>query len=696
MDLRLKTRLVKRAAALAAGMFVLSAAAVFADTIPADGDTFLPGNQALIDLGTHAPGETVTWSVNFSLVCGGTSHPAQNAVITIQAQSLGKPLDGTISTTSTTIGPIPAAWPDSPNGCGSPLPVLPGNGPVTVTMKMPTTPGIDYNYSVIYARLGASGLTGSTTITFIVDVVTNTAPSLSLPGSLTAEATSAAGAAVLYSATAVDAEDNPDPTPVCSPASGATFALGSTTVNCSATDSGGLSATGSFTVTVTDSVGPSLTLPADISAEATSASGAVVSYTASATDLVDPAPTVDCAPASGSTFPLGTTSVDCTATDATGNGSAASFTVTVSDTTAPSLTLPGTQSAEATSASGAVVTYAAAASDAVDPAPVVDCVPAAGSTFPLGTTTVDCTATDATGNHSSGSFDVVVGDSAGPGMVLPGTIDAEATSASGAVVTYAVTIADDVDPAPDVECVPASGSTFGLGTTTVNCTATDATGNQSTDAFSVAVHDTTAPALSGVPGDKSVTTANPDGAAVSWPSPSASDAVSGSVAVSCSPSSGSTFPVGTTTVRCSAADDAANTSTRSFRVTVSLDQPTTTYDIQWGEPIGGGSLTANQSRTVPLKFRLFMDGSERTGGTAVLNIAPCGGGQVALTVPLTFSGGRWNGHLDTSSLNPGCYVVTLVVDGQAAGSFTLDLRGADPTPTTKPKADKAKDDKPKK
>ena len=303
-------RVIRRAAALAVVAFLISATAVFADTVPADGDFTLPGNQATIDLGVMGPGQTVTRSVNFSLVCGGTSHPAVNSTLTVQAQTYSKPLDGTILSTSTTIGPVPAGWPTNPNGCPSPgQPTLAGNGPVTITLKTPTTAGIDYQYTVIYARLGASGLTGTTAINFMVDVVVNSPPSLSLPGPMTVEATSAAGASVLYAVGASDVEDNPDPTPTCTPASGTTFSLGQTTVACSVTDSSGLTTTGSFVVTVRDSAGPSLSLPDDITAEATSASGAAVSWTASASDLVDPAPSFGCSPVSGSTFALGTTTV---------------------------------------------------------------------------------------------------------------------------------------------------------------------------------------------------------------------------------------------------------------------------------------------------------------------------------------------------------------------------------------------------
>src|SRR5262249_2481263 len=57
---------------------------------------------------------------------------------------------------------------------------------------------------------------------------------------------------------------------------------------------------------------------------------------------------------------------------------------------------------------GAVVTFTATATDNVDGTDPVTCTPASGSTFPVGTTTVNCTATDAAGNYSSGSFKVTV------------------------------------------------------------------------------------------------------------------------------------------------------------------------------------------------------------------------------------------------------------------------------------------------
>jgi hypothetical protein len=236
----------------------------------------------------------------------------------------------------------------------------------------------------------------------------NTPPTLSLPPDQTAEATGPAGAVVSYTATATDAQDG-TLTPTCNPASGSQFPLGVTQVSCSATDSLGLTTAGSFTVTVADTTPPSLTLPSDITAEADGPTGAAVSYTATATDLVDGSVPVICSPGSGSTFALDqTTTVNCSATDAQGNTATGSFTVAVVDTTPPSLTLPSDITAQATGPGGAAVSYTATATDLVNGSVPVNCTPPSGSTFPVGTTTVSCSATDAHGNTATSSFTVTV------------------------------------------------------------------------------------------------------------------------------------------------------------------------------------------------------------------------------------------------------------------------------------------------
>ena len=100
-------------------------------------------------------------------------------------------------------------------------------------------------------------------------------------------------------------------------------------MTCSAQDAAGNSAEVSFLVTVRDANAPLLFVPANITESADSPAGRVVTYSVSASDAGTPSPTVVCLPASGSTFPIGTTTVNCRASDGAGNSSTASFTVTI-------------------------------------------------------------------------------------------------------------------------------------------------------------------------------------------------------------------------------------------------------------------------------------------------------------------------------------------------------------------------------
>lgn len=328
----------------------------------------------------------------------------------------------------------------------------------------------------------------TTTKKFDVVVKDTTAPVVVVPKDIVEEAGSSTGNAVTYVATASDIVDG-SITPTCEPASGSTFAIKATTVTCNATDKAGNPADPkSFSVTVQDTKGPVLPDLTDLTAEATSASGAVVSFDSPVgQDVVDGARTATCLPASGGTFKLGSTPVTCTAADTRGNPSSKSFTVTVQDKTAPvfATDYTGPAAVEATGPNGAPVTYTApTAKDAVTANPTVNCTPASGSTFVLGETTVTCTAADAAGNKSTTSFEVLVRDTTAPELKLPSDI----TVVGGDPVTFSVTATDAVDGDFPATCTPASGSDFPFGATEVKCTATDKAGNTGKGSLFVTVH----------------------------------------------------------------------------------------------------------------------------------------------------------------------------------------------------------------
>jgi O-glycosyl hydrolase len=250
-------------------------------------------------------------------------------------------------------------------------------------------------------------LPASSVTTFVMAADT-TAPVIGDVNDVTVEATSLAGAVVSFSLPT--ATDDVDAAPAVSaiPASGSVFALGSTTVTVTAMDASGNSSTKTFTVTVVDTTRPGIGELPDLTAEATSPNGAIVTFAPVVTDNADPAPVLSVTPASGSTFPLGPTPVMVKARDKWNNESTKTFTVTVVDTTRPVIGDLPNLTVEATSPVGAVVIFAPVVTDNADPAPVVNASPASGSTFALGSVTVTVTATDASGNSSTKTFDVLV------------------------------------------------------------------------------------------------------------------------------------------------------------------------------------------------------------------------------------------------------------------------------------------------
>jgi hypothetical protein len=235
------------------------------------------------------------------------------------------------------------------------------------------------------------------------------------------------------------------------------------------------------------------------------------------------------------------------------------------DLLAPVLTVPGDQTVEATGPAGAVVTFdAPTATDNLDPFVAVVCEPVSGSVFALGNSGVSCSAQDVAGNVATASFTVTVKDTTAPALTVPADITQEAGSPAGNAVVFDATATDAVTASLTVTCVPASGSMF-FGTTPVQCSTEDAAHNSVSRSFTVTVRDTTAPALT-VPANITQEAGSPAGNAVFFDA-TATDAVTTSLTVTCSPASGSMF-LGTSTVQCSTEDAAHNSTSSSFTVTV--------------------------------------------------------------------------------------------------------------------------------
>ena len=180
------------AAAAVSLSILITATAAVADVVNPDADIVSVGNQASRDLGTVAPGTTITAiPVSFELACSGNRHVDLNQTATLSYDSgaSSAPTGGAINSASTaTIGTVPASWPDDASGspnCGTPAPSpLADNGNSVVSLTAPTAVGGPYSYTVKY-KVGlsptgtndSSSVTGAPTVTFTLSVaLTNTAP----------------------------------------------------------------------------------------------------------------------------------------------------------------------------------------------------------------------------------------------------------------------------------------------------------------------------------------------------------------------------------------------------------------------------------------------------------------------------------------------------------------------------------------
>src|SRR5439155_22197482 len=145
---------------------------------------------------------------------------------------------------------------------------------------------------------------------------------------------------------------------------------------------------------------------------------------------------------SGSSFPVGTTVVTCTATDRAGNSSSCQFNVTLQSASGCTLNCPPDMTVNNDAGDcGAIVNYPNATSSADCPAGTVSYSQASGTRFQVGTTTV--TATRSTGETCS--FRITVVDNEAPNVTCPAdvTTDAPANQCSATVNPGTATATDN-------------------------------------------------------------------------------------------------------------------------------------------------------------------------------------------------------------------------------------------------------------
>jgi hypothetical protein len=206
-------------------------------------------------------------------------------------------------------------------------------GPQT-TYSGPFTVTGDSNHTLTFNSTDNAGNVESPHTLYVP--IDTTPPVITVPSNVTMEATGPQTVVTLGAATANDAIDGP--VSVSNNAT-ASYPVGITIIQYTATDLAGNTATAYQSVTITDTTPPVLTLPTQVTAQATGPSGAAVAYAATATDLVDGPIVPICTPTSGSTFAFGTTLVTCTATDAHNNQATGTFNVIVQNNVPPTLSI---------------------------------------------------------------------------------------------------------------------------------------------------------------------------------------------------------------------------------------------------------------------------------------------------------------------------------------------------------------------
>ena len=411
---------------------------------------------------------------------------------------------------------------------------------------------------VTWTVTDASGNTSTATQTVTVTDAIN--PTITAPSNITVNANSSCVAFNVALGTPVTA-DNCTVASVTNNAP-AVFTLGTTTVTWTVIDASGNFATTIQTVTVVDNINPSIIAPAAITKNLLSG------CTYSSLTLGTPFTLDNCSIATitnnaPTTFPIGTTTVVWTVTDGSGNIATANQLITIVDNINPTITAPAAVTMNVVSGCSAtgVVLGTPITADNCSVASVTNNAPA---TFPIGTTTVTWTVTDASGKTATANQLVTIVDNINPTISAPAAVSVNLTNgcaASNVVLGTPIT-ADNCSVASITNNAPAI---FQLGTTTVTWTVTDASGNSATSNQTVTVIDNINPTIVAPAAISMNVTSGCNVTGLALGSPFTSDNCSVATVANNAPT---TFPIGTTTVVWTVTDGSGHTATANQLVTI--------------------------------------------------------------------------------------------------------------------------------
>ncbi len=421
------------------------------------------------------------------------------------------------------------------------------------------------------------GAGNSTTCSFSVTVNDTQLPGITCPANITANAATGSCAATVNYATPTVSDNcaGVSAMHVSGGTSGSSFNKGVNTVQWKATDAANNTRTCSFSITVNDNQLPSITCPANLTANtgANTCAATVTFNNATATDNCTPPPTVaqTGGAASGSSFPKGLHTITFKATDGAGLTKTCTFRITVVDNVLPTITCPGNIVKNTDdNLCSAITSYTVTGADnctSVSVSRVSGLT--SGSAFPRGVNTVTWRATDLAGNVTLCSFTVTVNDAQGPTITCPQNINVNTTTGQcNRVVNYTTPTYSDNCTGGSISLFSglASGSVFPTGSSTVIWRAFDNSANSNTCSFMVTVTDNELPVITCPPAASVSGSGSPCGyPANQLSTPSATDNCAVTSLASDAPA---TLPAGATTITWIAGDATGNQKTCAYVVTV--------------------------------------------------------------------------------------------------------------------------------
>ena len=488
------------------------------------------------------------------------------------------------------------------------------------------------------------------------------------PGDITQAADNGQCTAAVNYSSATGAGGNCD-TIECSPPAGSTFPSGTTTVTCAAAT--GDPCTFRITVTGNDEQAPTIICPGDVTTQAAPSSTVRVDFPEPETIDNCSAVTVSCSPASGSSFPIGTTTVTCTATDASNNSANCTFSVIVTESVVNCALACGPDITKTIdpSSCGAVVEYSPPATTGT--CGDVECTPSSGSTFPVGFTVVTCTGADG----ANCSFSVTVNDPVAPTITACASNKVIAADSECMAVmpdlTGEVVASDNCSPVVILQSPP-DGELLGVGNTVVTIRVSDASGNEATCTATVSVVESTPPVINCPANINTVDNAPNACGALLNPGPASATDNCGIASIvgtrSDNAALNALYPVGTTTITWKATDLSGNFST--CQQTVTVTNPNAAITITG--PAAGSLFQINSQ--VPFRAT-FTDNLGDTHTAEWMFDAITASVPVVVEPTASTSG---TANLDFAFTTPGVYLIKLKITDDCGNVTITETVGGQP------------------